>query len=126
MFTAEIKTVPHERQRYETVGDYWTSANGRIHVRISDMENWRYEALVAIHELVEKVITNHQGIKEADIDAFDKMFEASREPGNFNEPGNDPRAPYQRAHIVATLVEQLLAPEIGVNWDEYNTRVETL
>ena len=63
-----IKTIPHDTQRYPTVGDYWTSSAGVEEVRVSEMPDWRYEALVAVHELIEMILTKHRGIAEESRD----------------------------------------------------------
>ena len=47
-----IRSIPHKKHRYETVGDYYTLKNGKTVVHVSDMHNWKYEFLCAIHELV--------------------------------------------------------------------------
>lgn len=92
-----IETIPHEKQRYPTVGDYWEDNDELQQVRVSEMQDWRYEALVAVHELIEMILVKHRGISEESITEFDIAFEQSREVGRvLGEPGNDPRAPYQR------------------------------
>ena len=48
-----IKVIRDSKQRYETSGDYWIDKRGTIQVRISKSKNWRYEALLLIHELTE-------------------------------------------------------------------------
>lgn len=126
MLEIEIKTIPHEKQRYPTCGDYWVSPNGVIHLRVSDLHNWKLEALIVVHELIEFFITRHNGITIDEIDAFDKTFEASRKAGDFSEPGDDPNAPYFKEHQFATLIECALAQKLGINWDEYNKKVEEL
>jgi hypothetical protein len=37
-----IEVIPHEQQRYPTVGDYWME-DGVQQVRISGLPDWRYE-----------------------------------------------------------------------------------
>jgi hypothetical protein len=121
-----IETVPHEEQRYPTVGDYWAE-DGVEQVRISKMADWRYEILVTVHELVEMAITKHRGIAEEAITAFDVAFEKDREAGAvFGEPGDQPAAPYRREHFFATNLERLLAAELDVDWFEYDAYVNGL
>ena len=97
-----IETIPHKDQNYETVGNYWIDEDGTWQIRVSDMKNWKYELLVAIHEIVEYALCLEKGIKEDDITAFDIAFEAKREDGNCDEPGDDPKSPYQNEHLIAT------------------------
>jgi hypothetical protein len=47
-----INFLPHNQQRYETVGDYEEKEND-LQVNISEMRRWEYEAMVLIHELIE-------------------------------------------------------------------------
>lgn len=119
MLNIEIKTVPDGEQRYNTVGDYW-GENGKEIVRVSDMDNWKYEILVAAHEIVEDALCKARGISDDDITNFDKQYEIERKYGVLDEPGNDPRAPYYKEHQFATKIEKLFAEELGVDWDEHN------
>ncbi|MDQ2899458.1 MAG: hypothetical protein M3Y07_06610 [Acidobacteriota bacterium] len=122
-----IETIPHETQRYPTVGDYWEDATQMEQVRVSEMPDWRYEALVAVHELVEMILGKHRGIAEEAISDFDIEFEKSREAGKvLGEPGDDSRAPYRKEHFFATNVERLLAAELGVDWFAYERLVDGL
>jgi hypothetical protein len=121
-----IETIPHEDQRYPTVGDYWEQ-DGVEQVRVSKMKDWRYEILVTVHELVEMAITRHRGIPEEAISEFDIAFEKSREERlTIGEPGDHPQAPYRREHFFATSLERLLAAELEVDWPEYERYVDTL
>ncbi len=120
-----ILSIPHKQQRYETVGDYFR-ADGQLQVRVSKMSNWRYEACVLVHELVEIFIVKHQGIEFIEIDKFDKQFEKRRKRGNTDEPGDDKRSPYRMAHCVATGVERILAAILGVCWKEYEEEINSL
>lgn len=121
----EAKTIPHETHRYSTVGDYWDDESGK-HFRISDMNNEDYEFLVLIHELVEEHLTRRRGILEPDIKVFDEAFEAQRQPGNVDEAGDDPAAPYRKEHQFATLIERFLSKEMGVDWDAYDKTINSL
>ena len=122
-----IETIPHADQRYPTVGDYWDDENGVLQVRVSDMKDWRFEALIAIHELIECFLTKARGIPEESISEFDIKFEHSREEGLVaGEPGDHPNAPYRNEHFFATNLERLLSSELGVNWFEYDRDVDAL
>jgi hypothetical protein len=125
-----IKTIPHKDQAYETAGNYRIEADtGRIVFEISDMGNWRYEALLAIHELLEYFMVKHKKIPLHKIDAFDFLFERERLQGKYKpeeEPGNHPDAPYYFMHQIATAVERLLAGLMGINWAKYDRAVTKL
>ncbi len=122
-----IETIPHEQQRYPTVGDYWEDPDGTEQVRVSRMIDWRYEILVAVHEVVEWALTRERGIREEDISAFDVEYERLRERELVKgEPGDNPKAPYRREHFFATNLERLFAAELGVEWQEYEQYVDEL
>lgn len=125
-----IETIPHKNQRYETVGDWWFDENGDLQIRVSRMENEDYEALIGIHETVEALLCQKRGILEKDVTAFDEMFEEAREkyPDIFGdtEPGDHPKAPYNKEHEFATRLEHSLSMELGVDWQEYNKTVNDL
>jgi hypothetical protein len=123
----QIETIPHEQQRYPTVGDYWEDEGGVEQVRVSNMIDWRYEILVAVHELVEWALTKHRGIDEAAISDFDVDYERLRETGVVKgEPGDSAKSPYRREHFFATNLERLLAAELDVDWFEYDQYVDQL
>lgn len=123
---ALIEVVPHTRQRYPTVGDWLEEHRGDWRVRVSDMGDWRYAFLVAIHELVEMALCQQRGIRELDVTNFDLRFESQRPAGNTDEPGDAKDAPYRQEHRFAENIERQLAHELGVNWREYEKIVETL
>jgi len=121
-----IETIPHQDQRYETCGDWYIGPDDTIHIKVSDMGNADYEFLVALHELCEFWLCNKRGITDEQITAFDKKFEEDRAAGlhgDDEEPGDDPNAPYRREHFFATIIERMLAHELGVDWAEYNEEV---
>src|SRR5690348_10139401 len=106
-----FRTIPHNEQRYETCGDWWWIKDD-LHIRVSKMSDWRYEALVLVHELVEVFLCKHSGIKEEAIHDFDIEFEKRRAKSlipNYSEPGDNRFAPYEKEHCLATGVERILA-----------------
>lgn len=93
------------------------------------MADWRYVRLVAIHEIVESTLCRGAGVSEADIDQFDMQFEADRKLGRHSdddEPGDDPKAPYRRQHLMATAIEKMLAAAMGVDWHAYEEAINAL
>ena len=121
-----IETIPHEEQRYATVGDWFIDPDGTIHIRVSDLGDYRKEVAIAIHELIEMMLCRDRGITQDEVDVFDKQFEASRVEGNDDEPGDDPEAPYVNEHCFATGIERLLIAEFGLSWKEYDDKVNSL
>jgi hypothetical protein len=125
-----IRTIPHESQRYETVGDWYFDNEEHpktLFIFISAMGNPVYEFLVSYHEQNEAMACLVAGIKERDVTEFDKQYERSREPDDFtSEPGDDPRAPYYQQHQFATKQEREMAEKLGVNWEAYEEAIYSL
>ena len=117
-----IETIPHGEQRIPgQVGD-WTMDNREVIIRVSTLGNWRYEAAVAVHEMIEVLLCINSGVREEDVDAFDMLF---ADVGT-GEPGDAPTAPYQQMHCFATAVERMLIAAFGVPWADYDAAVEAL
>jgi hypothetical protein len=122
-----IETIPHESQRYPTVGDYWLDEGGVEQIRVSEMMDWRYEVLVAVHEIVEMALTRQRNIAEEAITEFDIKFEQDKEKQLVaGEAGDNVNAPYRKEHFFATNLERLFAAELGVDWFEYDRYVDAL
>lgn len=122
MLSIVIQTIPHECQRYDTVGD-WYQRDDTLYINISNMNNWRKEAGIAIHELSEFLLCKDKGITEADVDQFDLAFEANRAIGDYSEPGDNSLAPYKQQHFTATTIERILVQALGVDWDDYEKTI---
>jgi hypothetical protein len=123
-----LSTIPHNKHRYPTVGD-WIVDNANIPaftILVSDMGNPDFEFLVGLHEQIETYLCWKRGIEQQSVDKFDTQYETNRPEGDFSEPGDDPKAPYFREHQFATKLERLMADELGVDWEKYNTTVEGL
>lgn len=121
-----IEIIPHGQQRYPTVGDWFFDDKGDLTIRVSKLSDWRREALIAVHELVEVLICKNEGIRQEEVDTFDKEFEEKRLPDNEDEPGDEPTAPYVRQHCIATGIERILAAELDVCWKDYENELNDL
>lgn len=119
MLNISIKTIKHNKQRYSTTGDYYTQGSRDI-IAISKVGNTKYESLVAIHELIELILTRANGISEQLITKWDI------EHPELDEPGDDIRALYHREHILASKVERMMADAMGIDWDDYNNTLNKL
>lgn len=111
----EITLIEHSKQAYDTAGDYGKDYAGWW-MNVSRMKDWRYEALVSVHELVEMILTTNDKVKWKDIDYFDKKGEGK----GHDDPGTLKSAPYFKQHRFATRIEKLLCSELGVDWKEYD------
>jgi hypothetical protein len=121
-----IETIPHKDQAYPTVGDWRRDEDGTLRIRVSKMGNDDYEALVALHELVEVILCEKRGVKAQAVDDYDRDFERKRKPGDDREPGDEPDAPYHKEHVFASTVEQMMSNQLGVDWDAYDEAVNSL
>ena len=122
-----IETIPHGDQRYSSVGDwFYEPGEGEeevLHFKVSELSDWRREALIAVHELVEVLLCRHDGVSQEEVDQFDKKYEADRQPDDDSEPGDSPNAPYVKQHCLATAVERMLAAELEVSWQDYENEL---
>lgn len=117
-----IKAIPHNEQRYNTVGDwYFDEQTGKdIEIKVSDTGDDHMNQLIMIHELIEALLCQANGISATIVDAWDKEHE------DHPDPGSIPKCVYYREHMVSTMIERTLAAELNVNWSEYETVVELL
>jgi hypothetical protein len=114
-----IEVIPHDTQRYPTIGDYYFSDSQTLQIKVSKLSCSRHELLVMVHELVEVMLTEHDNVLESEISGFDINFEDNRLVGNLDEPGDHPDAPYKRQHCIATSVERMMCALLGVDWQAY-------
>jgi hypothetical protein len=128
----EIRTVPHAQQRYDTMGDWQflepltgdTLRHERLRITVSDLGDWRMEALLAVHELVEALLCKAKGITTEQVDDWDLGYGRGRY--SSSDPGADPACPYHREHVRATSVEHIVAAYLGIDWGDYEDRIATL
>jgi hypothetical protein len=116
-----IETIPHEKQRYNTVGDWQFNTEGDLNIRVSETPDsgMRGSWLIAIHELVEALLCKHKGITTEMVDKFDLAYD----PLNETEPGDHPFCPCVDQHCVATGIERLLTPLFGLQWTGYDNEI---
>jgi hypothetical protein len=124
-----IKFIPHKKQRYETVGDYWTDKRGNLQIRISRFPIPIVEQCVAIHELVEAIMVNWNGLDFKIVDQFDLKYERERKKGLHGleeEPGFDKNCPYRNEHTIATSIEMLIIGFLGFAWSDYEKIINSV
>lgn len=114
-----LKVVPPSEMRPEVDGvDWYWDAAGDLQVRVAPMSDWRCEVLLGIHEMVEAILCQHNGVSQADVDRFDQEYDKTH--STDCNAGDDPKAPYVREHCFATAVERMMAAEMDVNWESYD------
>ena len=121
-----IQTIPHNKQRYATVGDWVWTSTGNLTIYVSDLGDWRKEFLVARHELDEVMLCRERGITQEEVDQYDMAYEARRLPGDTSEPGDSLLAPYRKEHFFATTQERAMAHELGIDWTIYEDAINSL
>jgi hypothetical protein len=130
----DCQVIPHSEQRYPTVGDWWTDADG-WHFRVSRLGDLRYEMLVFLHELIEMLMCSLSLVQQGEVTTFDIEYERARAAGAksapcgcalWPEPGDDFHAPYHREHQVASVCEFMVAKFLGVEWKHYCEKIDGL
>jgi hypothetical protein len=116
-----VEVIPHKDQRYNTLGD-WLFENGgkTLVIRVSNSGDWRSDILVAVHEIVEAVLCQNDGVTSAQVDDFDMKHP------DLAEPGDDPASPYVHQHCAAMAVERLLASLMKYPWDAHENRLKEI
>lgn len=117
-----IEVIKHKDQRYNTIGDWQYDEDDNLNIRVSDLGNWRWNALIGLHEACEALCCKSDGITENEVDKFDMNWVGDPD----QEPGDDPKAPYRKQHFFATNIERLLAQALGVDWGEYENFIYSL
>lgn len=117
-----IKFIDGLEQRYSTCGDYWETDNS-IEIRITKQDNPECNLLIMLHEMIEYILCEKRGIKEADITNFDLEWEKLSEPKE-DEPGNSKWAPYYKEHRIAENFERQLASLLDIDWFQYENNLK--
>lgn len=130
-----VKIISHSEQRYDTCGDWWWE-DDTLQIRVSALGDERMEYLVAAHEQDEAMGCRGDEIAEGDITDFDEDYERARRkriaapcgcvPTGTSEPGDDKHAPYRKWHQFATAIEKKRAKALGVNWQKYEAKINSL
>lgn len=113
IYSVKIETVSPKEMRYRTVGDWFFTGPGCLTIQVADTKNWVYNMLVAVHELIEVICCQIEGVTEKQIDKFDLAHQ------DDEDPGTHPKAPYHDEHVTAMGIEMILAARAGVKWRVY-------
>jgi hypothetical protein len=107
----EIKTVDPSAMRYPTAGDWEWLPDGALMLKVPEYGgNDVSVLLVAIHEMVEAYLCKRDGISDEEVTKFDT------DNPKLEEPGDDPRAPYHRQHMVSMALEREAAIATSTDW----------
>jgi hypothetical protein len=117
----QMNVIPHQQQRYDTAGDWRLDVEkDTLVINISFLGDWKMEACLGIHELIEAIRCMADRVDQNLVDQWDLNFKGK------GEPGDDPAAPYHRQHVQASIVERTLARQLGVDWQRYEQKLEEL
>jgi hypothetical protein len=119
----EIKTVPLSELRFTTAGDWKQNSDGSITIWLVDTPDWRYWAIVLMHELTEILVCRLDDVTSASADAFDAIWENELKQGLHRpeeEAGCDRRCPYYHGHRAGIMMEKLFCFILRVPWKEYD------
>jgi len=103
--------------------DWFWDENGDLQVRVAPMSDWRREVLLGIHEAVEALVCKHTWVSQEAVDNFDREYDNTH--ATDCNGGDDPLAPYDRAHTLATCCERALAFALDVQWGDYDRELST-
>ena len=111
----EIKTVDPAAMRYPTAGDWEWLPDGALMLKIPEYGGRDVSVLlVAIHEMVEAYLCKRDGISDDAVTEFDVKNPL------LEEPGDDPRAPYHRQHMIAMALEREAAIATSTDWSTHD------
>jgi hypothetical protein len=123
-----LYSLPAEKVRNKQAGD-WRYSDEEVEAISAKMGNEDFEFLVQFHEMIEAVLCRKRCITDEQVTAFDAQFEIEREQGIHGpneENGDDQFAPYRFEHAFATLLEKMMAAQLGVDWSAYEAAIEAL
>lgn len=131
----DFKIVPYRKMRYPTVGDYFRKLEV-WQFRVARLPDKRYCWIVFLHEIIEWTLCRLTGVGMRAITKFDMEYEAARGSHrsvkapcgcwHYDEPGDDPHAPYFDAHQAATACERIIAHGLRIKWSDYSAAVKNL
>jgi len=116
--------IEHDKQRYPTAGDWMFDEKHNLVVSVSRLnslvgETRRYcHFLIAIHEMIEAYLCTANGVTEKEVTDWDKAHLDAPEPGAILG------CPYYKEHLIASLIEHILANELEIDWEEYEEAIE--
>lgn len=124
-----IKTVPNEEIKLRkgfTGADWWFEEDGTLQIRIAKMSNPVFEKALAMHEMVEALHCELQGITVKQVDDFDALMEIKYPENHALNAGDEPGCPYAAPHSFATAPERVYIAIAGVSWSLYDLEVGSI
>lgn len=116
----EINLIKHSDQRYNTVGDWYTTETDEIVINVSDSGNNDTNFLVTVHELIEQYLCERHNISATTVDNWDTSHPDAKDPGSL------PGCPYGLAHGIALSIEKYLSSILGMDWKAHEELLDSL
>lgn len=109
----KLKFEVRDSMRYDDVGDYFANT-----IVAYDFKDDIITNAIFLHEFIEYMLIKSSGIEPELIDKFDT---------DDTYPTLHPKefALYTKYHDMANQVERQFIENLGLNWDEYDTAVNT-
>lgn len=129
----DIKSIPFKEMPYPSLDGYWDNPDGSVSFRTCSEMSEQGQFLVLIHALTEYYMCKFKGISEPSIQEWDLKVEELVKQGKVSidtDPGYEivdgKISPYRDQHHLATAVEALLLPFVGITEAEYYDEMESL
>lgn len=122
MILGTFSAIPDSSIRHHQIGD-WAYTETSVHAFVSEDCPEQSKLPILFHELIESILCRRDGISDESVCDFDEQYEKERaegKHGEYDEPGDDPRAPYRQQHMAATHVERAVCHVLGINWTEHS------
>lgn len=113
-----LEVVPHNQQRLGMIGDWFFEGEDLV-VRVTDLGDWRFNFLIARHEMDEAILCKHHGVTAKQVDEYD-LDNPHNGSSNF---ADNPFAPYYTEHNDALAAEWIMSRLLNVDWMEYEKRM---
>jgi hypothetical protein len=113
-----LEVIPHEKQRLGEPGDWFFDKQGDLQVRVSDSGDWRFNFLVARHEMDEAILCKYNGITTEVVD-YDQKINSGSDKNDPDSYSGYPGSPIQRFHNDALAAEWQMGRLLDVNWEDY-------
>lgn len=121
----KLRRIDQKEQKFTTLG-YWSWSKpgnkGTLTVQVSRMGDWRFEAAVWGHELIEVFYCWLFRISTEEADRFDAFYEAEYNAGRIattQEPGDDRKCPYYVGHSAGVAWEHFWIFISFCRWSKY-------
>ena len=120
-----IEFIPHKEQRLpgSIGGDWYFDSDDNLVIKVSDMKDWRYNFLLAMHEMNEAILCKNAGITTEMVDADELKSSPTDNPDSFS---GYPGSCYQNQHNDALALEWLMSRLLDVNWEKYGKAFSSL